>query len=104
LSIYLPTEIRKNIAIINGVPWGFGKFHPYSFDGLSVEEKIQHIRKAQSFFKDLVPPGLTGSMWLLQKEQSWDFELEQVMKSSPEENQQELKNLGQNDGRGKIFC
>ncbi|WP_028778719.1 ATP-binding protein [Shimazuella kribbensis] len=93
MAIYMPTEIRGNIAIIQGVPWAFGRFHTFSYDGLSVEEKLQKIREAQSIFKDVIVPDLTGSIWLVQKEQSWSTELENVTETSPTENQKELAQL-----------
>lgn len=93
MTIHLPTEIRDNIAIINGVPWGFGKIPTFSYSGLSIEEKMQQIRKTEIFFKDVVLANLTGCLWLIQKEPSWAKELEDVVVSSPSHNQMELSQL-----------
>ncbi len=93
MAIYLPTEIRDNIAVISGVPWAFGKFSAFSYDGLSIEEKLQKIQIAQTFFKDVVSQDLTGCIWLIQKEQSWSTELENIVASSPAENEVELSEL-----------
>lgn len=93
MTIHLPTEIRDHIAVINGVPWGFGKLATFSYSGLSNEEKLQYIRKAESFFKDVVQPDLTGCLWLTRKEVPWKDELEEVVKASPLENQMELQQV-----------
>jgi hypothetical protein len=93
LTIHLPTEIRENIAIINGVPWGFGKMPSYTLSGLSNEEKRQYIRQSESFFRDVVEPDMTGCIWLLKKEYSWNEELKKVINTAPIENRKELKKL-----------
>lgn len=93
MALYLPSEIRENIAVINGIPWGFGRFQAFPYDGLSVEEKLYHIKQAYSFFKNVVKPDLTGCVWLVRKEQSWNEEFAKIRKTCPEENKSEIAQL-----------
>ncbi|SHF23324.1 AAA-like domain-containing protein [Seinonella peptonophila] len=81
--IHLPTEIRENIAIIQGVPWAFGKFITHTLSGLSDEERLQQLLRAESFFREVVPPGQIGCLWLIKKRRNWENEFEHVVYKSP---------------------
>lgn len=93
MTLHLPSEIKENIAVINGLPWAFGKFQPFPYDGLSIDEKKAHIGQAYSFFKKAIQPDFAGCLWLIRKEQSWNQEFEQVIQQSPEGNQAEVEKL-----------
>jgi hypothetical protein len=91
--IHLPSEIRENIAVINGTPWGFGRFRTFSYDGLSTEEKLYRISQAYSFFKHAIKPGYTGCLWLVKREREWNQAFAKIKNRCPEENTEHISEL-----------
>lgn len=93
--IFLPTEIRGNIAMIGGAPWGFGRFIPFSYDALSMKEKSFYHDRATQFFRQAVQSGNSGIIWMTRREQNWEKELADVVKNAPESMKEKLKALSE---------
>ncbi|PTM52715.1 ATP-binding protein [Desmospora activa] len=89
--IHLPSEIRENIAIINGVPFGWGRIESYTYSTLSEQEANSKLNDATNFFRRGLYPGATGYMWLVRKEQDWKDELDQIVKRAPKAHRRTLE-------------
>lgn len=89
--IHLPTEIKANLAIIQGVLWAFGKFLSHSLSGLSDEEKLQHLHRVSSFYREVVAPGRVGCLWMIRKPKDWEEKLDEVLQRSPRDHQPAMK-------------
>ena len=85
MTIFLPTEIRENIAIINKVPWGFFRFKESPWDCLSVKEKLFKVSGLSGLFTSLVKPGYKFSIYKVRRKKDWEKELDKVKKAAPNE-------------------
>lgn len=78
MTIYLPTEIRKNITIINRVPWGWGRLPLTHWSVSDMKNKFLKMQSAKDIFTHLQPPGHACVLYMTKRKKDWREELNKL--------------------------
>lgn len=91
MTIFLPTEIRENIAVINKIPWGFGKFSLSPWECLSNKEKLMKVEEIAGMFTTMLQPGQRMALYKVRRRKDWRRELETFSEKAPTETKQSVE-------------
>ena len=88
MTIYLPTEIRENISVINRVPWGWGRL-PLTHWLSDMKNKYMKLQDAKDLFTHLQPNHVC-TLYMTRRKRDWRKELGKL-KSRAKNNQHSLE-------------
>jgi hypothetical protein len=91
MTVFLPTEIRNNIVIINKVPWGFGRFRISPWECLSNKEKLMRVEEFSNLYSMLVKAGHQVVVYKVRKQRDWRKQFDEIVNQAPLETKESLQ-------------
>lgn len=90
MTIYLPTEIRENISVINRVPWGWGRL-PLTHWLSDMKNRFIKIQDAKDLFTHLQPTDHVCTLYMTRRKRDWRKELDELKSRALRKNQNSLE-------------